>query len=273
MKTYTFEVSLPDAGDARRKIEVRADQSLHDLHMAIQSAFEWDADHLYSFFMSGMAWDSESEYTISDEAFDEMIEESEADMDDEEKAELEEAVEWMEKSDDFFEELDPELGPPPTAEEQKQMLQALANMSDEQQAQLSKMLTTEMGMPRLISDMMFGVLRSVDPDMMAPLLNGGLDLDEIFEDEPDAGDSMATAIGSLDLKPDDTFMYLFDYGDEWQFEVRVEAITERAPDDAEYPRLLEAIGEAPEQYPEWDDDEDWDDEDWEDEDEDDEDAD
>ena len=27
--------------------------------------------------------------------------------------------------------------------------------------------------------------------------------------------------------------------------------------DAEYPRLVESVGEAPPQYPDWDDDEDW----------------
>lgn len=39
-------------------------QSLHDLHLAIQTAFGWDNDHLYSFFMSGRAWDSASEYAM-----------------------------------------------------------------------------------------------------------------------------------------------------------------------------------------------------------------
>ena len=51
-------------------------------------------------------------------------------------------------------------------------------------------------------------------------------------------------------------MYLFDYGDEWRFKVRVHAIAdfrdENADPDAEYPRLVESVGEAPEQYPAWD---------------------
>lgn len=55
MKTYTFHVSLPGHGRAWRKIEMRADQTLEDLHFAIQEAYGWDADHLYSFFMSGRA--------------------------------------------------------------------------------------------------------------------------------------------------------------------------------------------------------------------------
>jgi hypothetical protein len=44
---------------------VDADQwhgNLQSLHYAIQDAVDFDADHLYSFFMSGQAWDEETEY-------------------------------------------------------------------------------------------------------------------------------------------------------------------------------------------------------------------
>ena len=57
MKTYTFHVSIPGFGRVWRKIEMEANQTLEDLHYAIQAAFEFDEDHLYSFFMSGRAWD------------------------------------------------------------------------------------------------------------------------------------------------------------------------------------------------------------------------
>ena len=64
MKTYTFHVSLSGTGRTWRKIELRADQTLEDLHFAILRAYEWSADHLYSFFMSGKAWDSSTEYAL-----------------------------------------------------------------------------------------------------------------------------------------------------------------------------------------------------------------
>ena len=64
MKSYIFHVSLPSTGRTWRKIELRADQTLHDLHTAIQHTFEWDNDHLYAFYMSGKAWDSASEYRL-----------------------------------------------------------------------------------------------------------------------------------------------------------------------------------------------------------------
>lgn len=49
MKTYVLHVNLPGTGRVWRKIEIRADQTLEDLHFAIQEAYQWDADHLTRF--------------------------------------------------------------------------------------------------------------------------------------------------------------------------------------------------------------------------------
>lgn len=59
---YRFQVSLAWKKDVWRRVEMRGDQTLDDLHEAIQEAFNWDNDHLYSFFLSGKAWDSKTEY-------------------------------------------------------------------------------------------------------------------------------------------------------------------------------------------------------------------
>lgn len=59
---YRFLVTLEWKPDVWRRIEVRGDQTLHDLHEAIQDAFEWDDDHLYAFFLSGKPWDSVTAY-------------------------------------------------------------------------------------------------------------------------------------------------------------------------------------------------------------------
>lgn len=67
MRSCTFHVSLPGTGRVWRKIEMRADQTLEDLHFAIQEAYGWDADHLYSFFMSGKAWDLSTEYRLPED--------------------------------------------------------------------------------------------------------------------------------------------------------------------------------------------------------------
>ena len=45
--------------------------------------------------------------------------------------------------------------------------------------------------------------------------------------------------------------FLFDYGDDWTFDVTYQGLQE-APPRVRLPRVLESVGTAPEQYPEWD---------------------
>ena len=102
MKTYTFHVSIPGTGRVWRKIEMRADQTLEALHFAIQGAYEWDADHLYSFYMSGRAWDASTEYCLP-----------------------EGSTPWGLPIDDVDEEEDDEKEPELTREESEKMLREL----------------------------------------------------------------------------------------------------------------------------------------------------
>jgi len=61
-QAYVFNAQLDGCPGVRRTIAVRADQSLADLHDALQAAFDWDNDHLYAFFMTGKAWDQRDAY-------------------------------------------------------------------------------------------------------------------------------------------------------------------------------------------------------------------
>ena len=194
MKTYTFHVSLPGTGRTWRKIEMRTDQTLEDLHFAIQDAYEWDADHLYSFFMSEKAWDESTEYCLP-EGYDP----------------------WGVPMDDEEEE-----SPEPTPEEREQALRAL-----------------------------FGGGEGMTLEEMEAALAAFWE-EYLAEEEPGPGNVQTTTLEELNLKLKQEFMYLFDYGDAWRFKVRVHAISENADPDAEYPRLVESVGEAPEQYPAWD---------------------
>jgi hypothetical protein len=195
MKTYTFHVSLPGTGRVWRKIEMSADQTLEDLHFAIQDAYEWDADHLYSFFMSGQAWDEGSEYCLP-----------------------EGYTPWGEPMDDEEEEW-PELTP----EEHEQALRIL-----------------------------FGGGEGMTVEEMQAHVDAFWDEYLAEEETLGPGNVQTTTLEDLNLEPKQEFMYLFDYGDEWRFKVRVHAINDNADPDAEYPRLVESVGEAPEQYPAWD---------------------
>ena len=60
--TYTFKVTYERKPSVWQLIEIAADQTLDDLHYAILGAVNFDSDHLYSFFMSGRAWDDATEY-------------------------------------------------------------------------------------------------------------------------------------------------------------------------------------------------------------------
>jgi shikimate kinase len=54
---YLFRVALSKG--VWRKIELSSNHTLLDLHSAIQDAFQFDSDHLYSFFMDGIPWSDE----------------------------------------------------------------------------------------------------------------------------------------------------------------------------------------------------------------------
>ena len=58
-------------------------------------------------------------------------------------------------------------------------------------------------------------------------------------------------IGDLPLKPGMSMTYVFDFGDNWEFSVLLEEIQPGKP-KRKSDKILEAHGEAPEQYPDWD---------------------
>jgi hypothetical protein len=59
---FRLHVQLEDHPEVWRRLELRGDHTLLDLHEAIQDAFGWDDDHLYAFYLSGKAWDQSTEY-------------------------------------------------------------------------------------------------------------------------------------------------------------------------------------------------------------------
>jgi Plasmid pRiA4b ORF-3-like protein len=57
---YVFDADLEGFEGVSRRIEVLADQTLIDVHRALQEAFEWADDHLYSFWLSDHAYDPDA---------------------------------------------------------------------------------------------------------------------------------------------------------------------------------------------------------------------
>jgi len=63
--TYIFKVTLNK--DLWRRIKISSDDTLLELHEAIQRAFNFDDDHLYAFFMDGKPWSEERFVAPEDE--------------------------------------------------------------------------------------------------------------------------------------------------------------------------------------------------------------
>jgi hypothetical protein len=66
VQMYRFKVSYRRADDVWFIIETSSKHTLDDLHSAIIDAADFDDDHLHAFFLSGRAWDKETEYGHGD---------------------------------------------------------------------------------------------------------------------------------------------------------------------------------------------------------------
>ncbi len=248
MKTYTFHVSIPDLPGTWRRVEVAAEQSLEDLHTAIQEALDWDPDDDMAFILGDNPLESGEIYDLS---FDD-----DWDLDDdEEEGDEEDGDEEIESMLDDLPPLD--LGDTPRPETMEDAL-ALIETNPEVRAQVRQMLVDQMGVPGFMADMMLGSLRSLIEMLPEGALTG------MLGDGPQPKNAAQTSLASLGLKADQAMLYV--YGeDDWRFVVRVESINDNAEDDAMYPLVLDGDGPAPEQYFEDDEDEPtawlWDDDD------------
>jgi hypothetical protein len=273
MKTYTFKVSLADDEDIWRKIELPASWTLEDLHYTIQDAFEFDGSHLYSFFMSGEAWDSSTEYTLTDdedfgeELSDEDTEEWSMDdldapviaSDDEDVSNTEATIGGIARdgvSSDSTEmpvSLDQLSEQPaesqPTPADIRALLAELKN-NPELRAEMTRQLSEQAGIPPAMADMVLSnadSLLSMLPDEMVQQLMGPLG-GQFDDNEEVAGDVREVQLDQLELAVGKEFLYIYDFGDDWEFDVQVEAVNDSDVTEDELPRLIDAAGEAPSQY-------------------------
>ena len=80
---------------------------------------------------------------------------------------------------------------------------------------------------------------------------------ELFADmegtDSDAGSVERTKVAQVFSAIGKKMLFLFDYGDEWLFQVELVAVGGKAA-KMRYPRLVATKGDAPEQYPNEDDD-------------------
>jgi hypothetical protein len=60
-----------------------------------------------------------------------------------------------------------------------------------------------------------------------------------------------TRVGDVPLQEGQSMTYLYDFGDWWEFDVTLEGVEPPYP-AMKAPAIVDARGEAPEQYPSWD---------------------
>ena len=65
-------------------------------------------------------------------------------------------------------------------------------------------------------------------------------------------------LDGLGLMPNQRFLYIFDFGEEWRFNCRVLKVLDEAAPEAE---IVRSVGDPLEQYPDYDDEDDWDEDD------------
>ena len=114
---------------------------------------------------------------------------------------------------------------------------------------------------RSLSDLAEAICASFDFDfdhpfgfysMLTPAYRQSPEQYELFADT-DEGSSNAksvqrTTLGQAFPKAGKKMLFVFDYGDEWSFQVELKALGQKAP-NSRYPRMVAAMGDAPDQYP------------------------
>ena len=73
-----------------------------------------------------------------------------------------------------------------------------------------------------------------------------------WDDAPKAGSVKRTKIAQALSEPEQKLQFVFDYGDEWCFEIELSGFGAKTK-GVKYPRILASKGKSPEQYPDWED--------------------
>ena len=96
----------------------------------------------------------------------------------------------------------------------------------------------------LYSFFMSGEVGDLSSEYVSPDYFEGSNL---WQEEKRSADEVKVC--SLGLKPRQRFLYLFDYGDDWRFEVQFMGRVD-SKEGATYPRITDRRGDSPPQYPE-----------------------
>lgn len=292
---YTFRVRMlgcaagyapAHATEIQREIEIAANNTLGDLGFAILGAYDFDSDHLWSFFLSGKRWDKTTEYAYHAGDWgggeDDDVEDIVALFP--EGSEMRKlALLAEDPAFEATEALPAEIDRTKLQAEMVAMLNEAAAEAPEEDraliAEFARLIESDPNadpatMSEALQRYLFGDWQPDDEEepgdsesalaaaLFAPDLAGfDLPLLADFDEAPDVDDILIRDLPYPGKTGKKEFLFLFDYGDEWEFGVKLLDARGKLVPKAEYPRLTASRGDAPPQYPPWDeDDEEWDDE-------------
>lgn len=86
----------------------------------------------------------------------------------------------------------------------------------------------------------------------APEITHPMSVEDIMGFEKMKEPTTKTRIGDVSLNEKDVFHYLFDFGDDWWHRIKVQKITE-TNSKKKHIKVINAVGESPPQYPDYDD--------------------
>ena len=96
--------------------------------------------------------------------------------------------------------------------------------------------------------------KSMQTILQAPEITHPQNVEDLFDPSVKRKSTARTKIGDVGLEEKDVFHYWFDFGDDWWHRIRVEKISEsQSKSRKEYIELVKSAGEAPPQYPDFDD--------------------
>jgi hypothetical protein len=235
---YHLKATLTD-WDARvrgmpyRVVAIPPERSLYELAEAVTKAFGFDFDHAFGFYNNlKNPYDSSESYELF------------SDLEDEDEDELE-----------FIPPL-PQLAElVPGGEDDPAFLVTKAALELDHQTLHARYLEASRSILRE------EVLARIPPEkhaavqsLLQQFIEAMMPAEDLSLEESEARGVKGVPITEAFPKLGKKMLFLFDYGDEWRFIIELKAIQPAEP-RARYPKVVESVGEAPEQYPEWDEEE------------------
>ncbi len=233
-----FKVTLKDIferakGKPHRLIAIESDETLYDLGITIVESFNFICDHAFGFYDNLRdPYNSKVQYELF--------------ADEDEEEELSEAEEaYYQALAEAGEELKERLVTTVLQLMKDTLLPRVApHLRKEVEAMIEEEAARIEAGSKAEADLLT-ILESISDKPLSEATQALLPFLQL--EEPKAHSVKKTRIAEVFPKPGQKMMFVFDYGDDWRFEVEL-VRTEPRQSKVRYPCVLERVGKAPRQY-------------------------